>query len=67
MREMIKRMHIGPNCNHRYNDAHVDYGIRVRPTRHQRLATINRPPVYEDLGDDNVIAFNLFLTIFMNL
>jgi hypothetical protein len=54
MWEMIKRMHISPNRNHMYNDTHVDYGIRVRPTRLQRLAPINRPPIYEDLSDDNV-------------
>jgi len=54
MWEMIERMHIGPNCNHKYNDTHVDYGIRVRHTRHQRLAPINRPPIYEDLSDNDV-------------
>jgi len=54
MWEMIERMQISPNRNHMYNDTHVDYGIRVRPTRHQRLAPINRPPVYEDLSDDDV-------------
>jgi hypothetical protein len=25
----------------------------VRPTRHQRLAPINRPPIFEDLSDDD--------------
>jgi hypothetical protein len=55
MREMMERMHIGLNCNHRYNDTYVDYGIRVRPTPHQRLAPINQPLVYEDLSDDDPI------------
>jgi hypothetical protein len=54
MREIIKRMRIGPNHNHMYNDTHVDYRIRVRHTRHQWLASINRPLVYEDLSDDDV-------------
>jgi hypothetical protein len=54
MWEMIERMHISPNRNHWYNDTHVDDGIRVRPTHLQRLAPINRPPVYEDLSDDDV-------------
>jgi hypothetical protein len=53
-REMMERMLMGPIRNHRYNDTHVDYGIRVRHTRHQRLAPINQPPVYEDLSDDDV-------------
>jgi len=55
MQEMMEHMHIGPNRNHRYNDTHVDYGIRERPTPHQRLAPINRPPVYKDLSDDDPI------------
>jgi hypothetical protein len=54
MWEMIERMHISPNRNHMYNDTHVDYGIRVRPTCLQRLAPINRAPVYEDFGDNDV-------------
>jgi hypothetical protein len=37
-RKMMERMLMGPIRNHRYNDTHVDYGIGVRPTRHQRLA-----------------------------
>jgi hypothetical protein len=53
MWEMIERMHISPNRSHMYNDTHVNYGIRVRPTRH-RLAPINQPPVYEDFSDDDV-------------
>jgi hypothetical protein len=45
---------MGPIRNHRDNLVHNDDGIRVRPTRHQRLAPINRPPVYEDLSDNDV-------------
>jgi len=52
-RKMMERMLMGPIRNHRYNDTHVDYGIRVRPTRHQRLAPINRQPIFEDLSDDD--------------
>jgi hypothetical protein len=54
MWEMIERMHISPNRNHMYNDTHVDDGIRVWPTRLQRLAPINRASVYEDLSEDDV-------------
>jgi hypothetical protein len=46
MREMMERMHIGPNRNH------SDNGIRVRPIPHQQLAPINQPPVYKDLSDN---------------
>jgi hypothetical protein len=46
MREMMERMHMGPNRNHRDNDAHDDDGIRVRPILHRQLAPINRPLVY---------------------
>jgi len=53
-RKMMERMLMGPIRNHRYNDTHVNYGIRVRHTRHQRLAPINQPAVYEDLSDDDV-------------
>jgi hypothetical protein len=34
LREMMERMHMGPNRNHRDNDAHDDDGIRVRPILH---------------------------------
>jgi len=34
MREMMERMNMGPNRNHRDNDAHDDDGIRVRPILH---------------------------------
>jgi hypothetical protein len=58
-REMMERMYMGPVRNHRYNDTHVDYGIRVRHTHYQRLAPINWPPVYEDLSDDYVSCIQL--------
>jgi hypothetical protein len=51
---------MGPNHNHRDNDAHDGNGIRVRPILHQRLAPINRPPVYEDLSDDEDFAEGVF-------
>jgi hypothetical protein len=54
MREMMERMYMGPIRNRRENLAHNDDGIRVKPTCHQRLAPINRAPVYEDLSDDDV-------------
>lgn len=60
MREMIECMHIGPNCNHRDNDAHDDDRIRVRPILHRRLAPINRPSIYEDLSDDEDFADGVF-------
>jgi hypothetical protein len=60
MREMMEHMHIGPNRNHRDNDAHDDDRIRVRAIRHQRLAPINRPPIYEDLSDDEDLAEEVF-------
>ncbi|XP_059429202.1 uncharacterized protein LOC132163019 [Corylus avellana] len=60
MREMIERMHIGPNRNHRDNDAHDDDGIRVRPIPHQPLAPINRPPAYDDPSDDEDFAEGVF-------
>jgi len=44
---------MGPICNRRENLVHNDDGIRMKPTCHQRLAPINRAPVYEDLSDDN--------------
>jgi len=60
MREMMERMHMGPNRNHRDNDAHDDDGIRVRPILHRQLAPINRPLVYEDLSDDEDFAEGVF-------
>ena len=56
----MERMDIGPNCNHRDDDAHDDDGIRVRPIPHRQLAPINTPPVYEDLSDDEDFAEGLF-------
>jgi hypothetical protein len=48
-------MHVlGPIRSHMDNLVHNDDGIRVRHTHHQRLAPINRAPVYEDLSDDDV-------------
>jgi hypothetical protein len=60
IREMMERMYMGPNRNHRDNDAHDDDGVRVRPIIHQRLAPINRPPIYEDLSDDEDFAEGVF-------
>jgi hypothetical protein len=60
MPEMMERMHISPNRNHRDNDAHDDDGIRVRPIPHQRPAPINQPLVYEDLSDDEDFAEVVF-------
>jgi len=60
MWEMMERMHIGPNCNHRDNNAHDDDGIRVRHIPHQRPAPINRPPVYEDFSDDEDFVEGVF-------
>jgi hypothetical protein len=41
LREMMERMYVGPNRNHRNNDAHDDVGMRVRPIPHERLPPIN--------------------------
>jgi len=60
MQEMMERMHIGPNRNHRDNDAHDDDGIQVRPIPHQRPAPINRPPVYEDLTNEEDFVEGVF-------
>jgi len=60
IREMMERMYMGPNRNHRDNDAHDDDGVRVRPIIHQRLAPINRPPIYGDLSDDEDFAEGVF-------
>jgi hypothetical protein len=54
MREIMERMYMGPIRNRKENLVHNDDGIRVKPTCHQRLAPINRAPVYEDLSDNNV-------------
>ena len=45
LREMMERMHIGPNRNNRDDAAHDDNGIRVRPIPHRQPAPINPPPV----------------------
>jgi len=60
MREMMERMHIVPNRNHKDNDAHDDDGIQVKPIPHQRLASINWPPIYEDLSDDEDFTEGVF-------
>jgi len=54
MQEMMESMHMGLIRNRMDNLVHNDDGIRVRHTRHQRLAPINRPLIYEDLSDDDV-------------
>jgi hypothetical protein len=54
IREMMERMYMGPIRNRRKNLVHNDDGIRVKPTCHQRLAPINRAPVYKDFGDNDV-------------
>jgi hypothetical protein len=59
-RKKMERLHMGPIRNHRDNDAHDDDGIQVRPILHQRLAPLNRPPVYEDLSDDEDFAEGVF-------
>jgi hypothetical protein len=56
----MERMHIGPNRNHRDDDAHDDDGIQVRSIPHRQLAPINSPPVYEDLSDDEDFAEGVF-------
>jgi hypothetical protein len=60
LREMMERMHIGPNHNHRDDDAHDDDGIGVRPIPQRQLAPINPPPVYEDLSGDENFAEGVF-------